>query len=192
MGNEARQKATSKKRRAFLAAYAVTGNISTACDAAQVDRGTHYKWLENEDYKVQFYDAQMKSAESLEAEARRRAQAGVHRLKFHQGNPIMVPCPSGDWECAIGHRGPRGERSEVGWECPLCETPQQPVMVPYVEHEYSDTLLIFLLKGVLPEKYRERAEIKHEFSDLKDEQLIAEAKELLAGIETPGTGARNR
>ncbi len=27
---------------------------------------------------------------------------------------------------------------------------------PYYEHEYSDTLLIFLLKGILPEKYKER------------------------------------
>ena len=29
---------------------------------------------------------------------------------------------------------------------------------PYVEHAYSDTLLIFLLKGAAPEKYRERFE----------------------------------
>ncbi len=30
-----------------------------------------------------------------------------------------------------------------------------PILVPYVEHEYSDTLLIFLLKGGRPERYRE-------------------------------------
>lgn len=29
---------------------------------------------------------------------------------------------------------------------------------PYFEHEYSDSLLIFLLKGAKPEKYRERVE----------------------------------
>ncbi len=29
---------------------------------------------------------------------------------------------------------------------------------PYFEYEYSDTLLIFLLKGAMPEKYRERFE----------------------------------
>jgi hypothetical protein len=29
---------------------------------------------------------------------------------------------------------------------------------PYYELEYSDTLLIFLLKGIRPEKYRERFE----------------------------------
>jgi hypothetical protein len=40
----------------------------------------------------------------------------------------------------------------------------QPIIDPetgeqYVEHEYSDTLLIFLLKGARPEKYRDRHEI---------------------------------
>ncbi len=32
---------------------------------------------------------------------------------------------------------------------------------PYVEYEYSDTLLIFLLKGARPEKFRERYEHQH-------------------------------
>lgn len=148
------------KKRAFLAAYAESGNITLACKAAGVVRRTHYDWLASDDkYKETYADAQSMAAEMLEAEARRRAAQGVHRLKFHQGMPIMVPCPSGDWECAVGHRGPRGERSEVGWECPVCETPQHPVMVPYVEHEYSDTLLIFLLKGAMPKKYRENVDI---------------------------------
>lgn len=31
----------------------------------------------------------------------------------------------------------------------------KPELVPYVEHEYSDTLMIFLLKGARPEVYRE-------------------------------------
>ena len=32
---------------------------------------------------------------------------------------------------------------------------------PYVELEYSDTLLIFLLKARAPEKYRDRFDVKH-------------------------------
>ena len=31
------------------------------------------------------------------------------------------------------------------------------------EHKYSDTLLIFLLKGVRPNKYRDNATLGHEF-----------------------------
>ena len=174
------------KRVAFLAAYAETGNISLACLAAGVSRSQHYRWIEDEDYKAEFSNAQMMAAELLEAEARRRAQAGLYRMKFHAGQPIMVPDPSGDWECEIGHRGPRGDRSEVGWECPQCETRQHQVMVPYTEHEYSDTLLIFLLKGALPEKYRERIETKHDFQSIPDADLIAEAKKLFAGTQETG------
>jgi hypothetical protein len=51
----------------------------------------------------------------------------------------------------------------------------KPVTVPYVEHEYSDTLLIFLLKGARPEKYRERADVRHsgkiDVSKLTDAEL---------------------
>jgi hypothetical protein len=31
---------------------------------------------------------------------------------------------------------------------------------PYFEHEYSDVLLIFLLKGLKPEKFRERSQVE--------------------------------
>lgn len=45
----------------------------------------------------------------------------------------------------------------------------------YEEYEYSDTLLIFLLKGALPEKYRERQEVKHtgkiDFSTWTDDEI---------------------
>lgn len=42
-----------------------------------------------------------------------------------------------------------------------------------VIQEYSDTLMIFLLKGGRPEKYRERIDHKHEFdlSKLSEEEL---------------------
>jgi hypothetical protein len=43
--------------------------------------------------------------------------------------------------------------------------------------EYSDTLLIFLLKGIRPEKYRERTDVRHsgkvDVSTLSDDELRA-------------------
>jgi hypothetical protein len=60
---------------------------------------------------------------------------------------------------------------------------------PYYEHEYSDTLLIFLLKGAMPEKYKERQQteltgkdggpVEHMIADLNTEQLKAKAAQLL-------------
>ncbi|MFA5383984.1 MAG: hypothetical protein WC364_04870 [Eubacteriales bacterium] len=63
-----------------------------------------------------------------------------------------------------------------------------PVMDPetkeqYFEHEYSDTLLIFLLKAARPEKYKDRisqeiggpgggpVEVHHKYDKLSDEEL---------------------
>lgn len=57
--------------------------------------------------------------------------------------------------------------------------------------EYSDTLLIFLLKGARPERYRERYDIQITPTDaikrvaaeagMEPEQLMAEAEAILAG-----------
>ncbi|HEX6983959.1 MAG TPA: hypothetical protein VF170_01220 [Planctomycetaceae bacterium] len=53
---------------------------------------------------------------------------------------------------------------------------------PYVEHEYSDVLLIFLLKGAMPEKYRERAELnvsgKFDLSRMSERQVAERAAAL--------------
>lgn len=134
-------------QRAFLAAYAETGCVSRACKAADVGRRSHYRWLaESEAYKAAFAEADDVATEALEAEARRRALDGVRRHKFDRGRPIMVPCRPGDPD------GRCVEQAEDGSEV---------WAKPYVEHEYSDTLLIFLLKGKRPEVYRDRVEAKH-------------------------------
>ncbi len=112
---------------AFLAAFSETGNITHAAVASDVGRRTHYEWLENDQvYAAAFVEAGDTAADYLEAEARRRAEEGVRRLKFYKGEPVINP-----------------------------ETGKQ-----YFEHEFSDTLLIFLLKGRRPDIFSER--YKHE------------------------------
>jgi hypothetical protein len=101
------------KKRAFLAAFEDCGSISRACKAAEINRSTHYEWLEDPDYLLAFEEAKENCGEELEAVARERAVKG------------------------------------------------------------SDTLLIFLLKGCMPEKYKDRVsqDVKHEFGDVPDEEL---------------------
>ena len=111
----------ASKKRAFLAVYAQTGNLSEAAKAVEMHRNTHYRWLRtDEDYSAAYEAAQYQVGDTLEAEAIRRANAG------------------------------------------------------------SDTLLIFLLKGFKPDKYKERisssVEHKNRVYDpgrdkLTDEQL---------------------
>lgn len=112
------------KKRAFLAAFAELGSVTHTARAAGIRRETHYKWLHSDpEYARAFREeATPRAADTLEAEAVRRAMQGVKRFKFYQGKPILDP-----------------------------ETKR-----PYYEHDYSDVLLIFLLKGLKPERYGDR------------------------------------
>ena len=157
---------TSKKRprwvKAFLSSLARLGNVRLACETAEIDRRTAYYLREaDEAFAAEWDQALEDSADLLEQEARRRAEQGVQRLKFHNGAVIMVQAQS-----------PEG--------LPLVNAEGEPIMVPYVEHEYSDTLAIFLLKAIRPEKYRERADVRHsgkiDVSKLSDDELRAIAE----------------
>jgi hypothetical protein len=109
---------------AFLAALEETGVILKAAQAAQIGRKA--VWIRrktNPEFAAAFEDALKAGALLLEAEAIRRAQDGVCRMKFNSktGLPFIDPRT--------------GE--------------------PYMEHEYSDTLMAILLKRHFPE-YREK------------------------------------
>jgi len=124
------------KKAAFLAAYRENGNIRLACEAGQIGRSSHYRWMERyPDYVKEFEQAKADAVDVLEAEARRRAVDG--------------------WKEPVGwYRGQAGG----------------------TVRRYSDTLLIFLLKGAAPQKYRERMEVSGalkglDFSVMTDEQL---------------------
>lgn len=148
----------------FLVALSTTGNVRAACEATRIDRKTAYNRRDaDEDFAAAWADALDEAADLLELEARRRAYEGVRRLKFDRGTLITVPA------------------TDVDGNPVLDPETKQPVMVPYVEHEYSDTLIIFLLKGARPEKYRERTDVRHsgkiDVSRLTDAELqsIAES-----------------
>lgn len=116
---ESPRKLTPKKR-AFLAAYAKTAQVTAAAEAAKVERATHYKWLKEDPYYAELFEqAKIEAAEMLEAEAVRRANIGVDEPVFYQG----VECGK--------------------------------------IRKYSDTLMIFLLKGMIPRKFRDNATIEH-------------------------------
>jgi hypothetical protein len=132
----------------FLSALAETGIVRAACDAVGIERSTAYD-LRNTDeaFAANWDDALENAADLLEQEARRRAHQGVQRVKFDRGKPIMVPVLSAS---GLVLRNDKGD----------------PEMVPYIEHEYSDSLMMFLLKAARPEKYRERSETKHTFEPI--------------------------
>jgi hypothetical protein len=114
-----------------LAAYARTGNIAAAARAAKCHRSQHYEWLHDPAYAEAFLAAQEEAVEALELEARRRAEKGVVKPVYYQGE--------------------------------VCGTVR----------EYSDTLLIFLLKAARPERYRDNARIEHQVTGTGGGPLVA-------------------
>ncbi len=120
---------------AFLRAYVETGGrIAKAAQAAGVSRFTHYRKLESSaEYRKAFEIAQQQAVDLLEEEAVRRAHEGVAKPVVYQGAftyPMLRDKVTGQYT----------ERSEE----------------PLAIREYSDSLLMFLLRGAKPQKYRER------------------------------------
>ena len=89
----------------------------------------------NADFAALYEDARIAGAQLLEEEATRRAAQGVRKLKFFEGQ--MITYPTG-----------KTIKNDKGEDVPE--------FVPYVEHEYSDTLLALLLKRHFPAEYREK------------------------------------
>lgn len=131
--------ALSAAQRKFLAAYAVAGSILHASRAAKGGKRQHYVWLEtSEEYRDAFASAQEDAILALEDEARRRAMEGLLRPKFHNGHMVMLPNSQ--------------DKDEDGNLIPGTSK-------PYMERAYSDTLLIFLLKGLMPQRYRDNVNL---------------------------------
>lgn len=101
----------------MLEAYGQLGNITAAAEKVNIERKTHYRWIEKDPkYAKAFEEKTTEAIERLEQEARRRAVDGTLKPVFQNG-------------------------VQVG-----------------TVREFSDTLLIFLLKGANPNKYRDRME----------------------------------
>jgi hypothetical protein len=135
---------TAKKDGQFFAALACGRPVREALAASGYARTQVYAWRKAEaDFGVMWDDAEREAVELMEAEADRRAVQGVSKPVFYQGQP------SGLWLDAAGNPVPANAKAGDGTS--LAVTFQ-----PWDVREYSDTLLIFRLKALDPEKYRER------------------------------------
>jgi len=119
-------------RAAFLAAFAKTGVITTACAMSGADRRDVYRWLDDPeltDFHAGFRDAEKQAADYLEQEAVRRAVVGWEEPVF--GRTTVVQNGK-----AISVTGQVGS-----------------------VRKYSDRLLEMMLKARNP-KFRERTAVE--------------------------------
>jgi hypothetical protein len=127
-------------RETFIKCLSETGNVSDACAAAGVGRTTAYAHQKGDAAFAERWELALEQgADVLEREARRRAAEGVCEPVFHQGQPGTM------WV------------DEQGKQC-TADTPGAKAVPAHVR-KYSDTLLIFLLKGAKPQKYRENVNV---------------------------------
>ena len=107
---------TADKEAEFLEALTTCGNVTRACEIAQVSRRSVYEWRDaDESFAGAWIAAQRLGTEALEDEATRRAFEGTLRPVFHQGA-----------ECGV-------------------------------VREFSDVLMVFLLKARNPDRFKERS-----------------------------------
>jgi hypothetical protein len=86
---EAEAAARRRKQDRFLDAFVEHATVAAASKVAGVGRRTHYDWLEADaGYADRFKDAEEEVTEALEAEARRRAVAGVEEPVHYQGERV--------------------------------------------------------------------------------------------------------
>lgn len=129
----------------FLAAYAVCGVISEAADRAGVARGRHYAWLqEDPTYKDRFQSAHQEACEAIETEIRRRAVEGYEEPVVYQGSFTYEPQRNKDGSIKYDRLGN-----------PIQQT--KPLSV----RKFSDNLLMFRAKAMMPDKYRDNAKVEH-------------------------------
>lgn len=76
-------------------------------------------------------------------------------------------------------------RGVEGWEEPIFFKDQQIATV----RKYSDTLLIFGLKGLMPERYKDRAQLEHDLSPTMAALLQHWQQQREAGSERPALEA---
>jgi hypothetical protein len=128
------------RAKAFLAAYAHTGNVTRAAKAAKISTTAHYKRLKADPtYRLAFEQADIVATGLLEDESTRRAVQGVRKGIYWQGR-------------------------RVGYQL-----------------EYSDGLMMFLLRGRRPDKYRtDKVEHTGKNGGAVEHKFVGTFEELLA------------
>jgi hypothetical protein len=117
-------------KKAFLKAYEQCGYLTEAASALGIPRITHYRWLESDpEYAKQF----------------KQLKEDVHaKMVDDMERELYRRAMEGIDEPVFGSSGSDSKGRSLG------------TGIVGKIRKYSDTLLIFKLKGELPEKYRDR------------------------------------
>jgi hypothetical protein len=151
--------------RAFLAALRRVGVVGAACEAAGVARSTVYDRRSSDpEFANKWREALDDAADNAEAEALGRAIEGDRQPVLHNGKVVFV------WTDELGNLVPEGT---VG-----------ATMRRLMKTSRSDLLLIFVLKALRPEKFRDNYDPRKAVDDQAIDEEIRELARRL-GLERP-------
>jgi hypothetical protein len=142
-----KRKTVPDRKSAFLAAYAEGLSIRAAAKVARIRRATHYDWLAADaEYVARFGAVKEQSDGALEDEAVERATVGVFEPNIFQGRFVY---PQEEYEIEPAIRDRRGRivtPARTAWR-------DKPGAAPFGIWRKSDTLLMFVMRARMPEKY---------------------------------------
>lgn len=117
------------KKESFLESFGRIGTVTGAAQAVGISRQTHYDWLESDP------DYPKAFADRIEEAADRLENEARRRAVAGVEEPVVY---QGVIQTTLNSQGQR---------------------IPVTVRKYSDVLLIFLMKGAMPHKYRERGDM---------------------------------
>jgi hypothetical protein len=141
------------KRGAFLAAYAVCASLRMAGKAAHINLRRHYEWMKDAAYSARFQEAKTEAAQALEDEAIERATVGVFEPNVFQGRFCYPQEEYVVTPAVIGPRGAIREPEVRAWR-------DKPGARPLGTYRKSDALMMMMLRGAMPGKYRQSAALE--------------------------------
>jgi len=169
---------TPERAVAFLAVLADTGIVTAACKATGICRSAAYQWrTDDADFAKRWDEAAKLGGDAWEDELARRAFHGVDEPVVHQGmfTPLI------DYEAIDPDTG---KPFSAGSRPIKVDADGKPILATV--KKYSDTLGIFMLKGLKPDKYRDRSDVnlnaRHSVRNMSDEEIAKEIAELDAAL----------
>ncbi len=141
VGYQRTDEETMEAKVKWIAAFIETGVVHEAAAAANVNRGQHLIWAENDaDFRKTYDYAKAEANDRVRAEIRRRAMDGDQRTKTLYRRVKIL--------------------DEQGNESYQLTADKREVI-----EERSDILLIFLAKSLMPAEFRDRVDIQVSWSD---------------------------
>jgi hypothetical protein len=158
------------KQSVFLSALSNCGQVKDAAIAAQINRGSHYYWMDHDPaYPALFAKAKLMAIDALEDEAVERAIVGVFEPTTYKGAFVY---PVIGYEKDPETKDP--ETKEPDLNKPIHSK------APYGIWKKSDRLLEFLLKGAKPEVYGDRGRVEVSGTVKQEHKFKGSMVELLA------------